>query len=186
MSTTTVRDALAGLSREGIVVGQPQRGFEVFRPTVEDLEEAYEIRIALEALATRLAAIRIADEDLDALKRLLDRMAAIDLDRADEYVELNAAFHARIYAVARRPRLAALIADLRSATLAYNRLFARQQPSAADTQQEHEAIYAALEARSPERAARTMTDHLQHTVQVVRERLQGCESDAVLDAPGSA
>lgn len=75
-------------------------------------------------------------------------MAAIDLDRADEYVEVNAAFHARVYAVARRPRLAAPIADLRSATLAYNRLSARQQPSAADTQQEHEAIYAALEARS--------------------------------------
>lgn len=75
-------------------------------------------------------------------------MAAIDLDRADEYVEVNARPSTLVSTRWRDGRAWRRRSDLRSATLAYNRLFARQQPSAADTQQEHEAIYAALEARS--------------------------------------
>lgn len=164
--------ALAMLAREGLVVGQPQRGFEVFRPTVEDLEEAYEIRIALETLATRRAATRLTGEDLAELRRALDEMAATELAQLDAYVALNAAFHARIYAAATRPRLATLIGDLRGATSAYLKLFAAHQPNASDTQHEHEAILPALERRDPEAAARAMEAHLRHTVDVVRHELQ--------------
>jgi len=171
VSTTPVRDALAMLAREGLVVGQPQRGFEVFRPTVEDLEENYEMRIALESLATRRAATRLTGEDLAELRRLLDAMGRLDLDAADEYIALNAEFHGRIYAAAGRPRLTALIQDLRAATTAYLTIFATHQPSAADTQQEHEAILAALEARDPDRAADAMAAHLHHTVDVGRRSL---------------
>src|SRR3954449_274492 len=56
VSTTPVREALAGLQREGLVRLHPQRGAVVFLPSVGDLREHYEIRAALEALAAAKAA----------------------------------------------------------------------------------------------------------------------------------
>ncbi len=58
VSTTPVREALAALQREGLVALHPQRGAVVFLPSVDDLREHYEIRIALEELAVGKAAER--------------------------------------------------------------------------------------------------------------------------------
>ena len=64
VSTTPVREAFAALEREGLLVSSPHRGVVVFKPTVEDLKETYEIRIPLEALATEKAAENMTDDDL--------------------------------------------------------------------------------------------------------------------------
>ena len=123
VSTTPVREAFAALEREGLLVSSPHRGVVVFKPTVEDLKETYEIRIPLEALATEKAAENMTDDDLAAIKRLLDRMADAADDRK-RYSKLNLEFHSAIYRVARRPKLEKLIMELRESSAAYLRLYA--------------------------------------------------------------
>jgi len=176
VSTTPVREAFAALEREGLLVSSPHRGVVVFKPTAEDLKETYEIRIPLEALATEKAVENMSDADLTEIKRLLDRMAEAANDRK-RYSRLNHEFHGAIYRVARRPKLAKLIMDLREQSAAYLRLYAAKSPNGRETQQEHEAIYEALAARAPKRAAQAMVKHLQHTVDFVSRSLEQ-ETDA--------
>jgi DNA-binding GntR family transcriptional regulator len=171
VSTTPVREAFAALEREGLLVGSPHRGVVVFKPTVEDLKETYEIRIPLEALATEKAVENMTDADLAEIKRLLDRMAEAADDRK-RYSKLNLEFHSAIYRVARRPKLEKLIMELRESSAAYLRLYAAQSPNGRETQQEHVAIYEALAARAPRRAAQAMIRHLQHTVDFVSRSLE--------------
>src|ERR1700742_4105097 len=62
VSTTPVREAFTVLARQGLVRHDVQRGVVVFTPTVGDVLENYEIRIALESLATEIAAKAISDD----------------------------------------------------------------------------------------------------------------------------
>jgi DNA-binding GntR family transcriptional regulator len=169
VSTTPVREAFAALQREGLLIGDPHRGVVVFRPSTRDLRENYEMRIELEALASRKAAELITDEDLDELDALLQRMR----DTADpiEYFRINGEFHAVIYAAAQRPRLADLIHQLRQAGYAYGNLFAVRMADRSDTDAEHAAIVEALRDRSPQRAGAAMAAHLQHNADFVARQL---------------
>ena len=80
-------------------------------------------------------------------------------------LELNAEFHGRIYAAARRPRLREMIDGLREPAANYISmnvdLYDRGYRT--ETQAEHEAILSALSSRAPKRAARAMREHLEHS-----------------------
>src|ERR1700759_5316261 len=64
VSTTPVREAFVALAREGLVTQDPHRGVVVFEPSLQELDEIYEIRIALEPLATEIAAKQLSEDDL--------------------------------------------------------------------------------------------------------------------------
>jgi DNA-binding GntR family transcriptional regulator len=177
VSASPVREAFAALQRQGLVESVAHKGVVVFKPTIADLVENYEIRVELESLATKKAVPNLTGEDLAALRSLLDKMRSSSFDDSPHYYELNTAFHSRIYQAARRPTLLSLIANLRSAAAAYQILFARLQRDASETEYEHETIFAACEAGSPAGAAKAMRIHLQHTVDVVRHGLASESND---------
>jgi DNA-binding GntR family transcriptional regulator len=165
VSTTPVREAFTALAREGFLRHDVQRGVVVFTPTAGDIRENYEIRLALEPLATELSATVIADEDLGRLESLIDQMGRTEDPL--EYQPLNRAFHRTIYAAAGRPRLLELIESLRDAFEAYIRYDAATRPDQtyfACAHREHEAIVEALVARAPSRARKLMTEHLSHNL----------------------
>jgi DNA-binding GntR family transcriptional regulator len=171
ISTTPVREAFAALEREGLLVGSPHRGMIVFHPSIEDLQENYEIRIPLETLATEKAVANITDEEVVELEGIVDAMREATSD-AERYTALNRRFHGVIYHAARLPKLERLIADLRDASNAYQHIYATIAPTARDTQADHEAIFDAVKARDARRAAAAMTVHLKRTVEQVTRGLQ--------------
>jgi DNA-binding GntR family transcriptional regulator len=170
VSTTPVREAFATLEREGLLIGSPHRGMVVFHPTVDDLQELYEMRIPLEAVATEKAVEKMSAETLETLEDLLTQMERAS-DEPSRYTALNRAFHSTIYDAAGRPKLARLIADLRDASAAYLRMYQTLGPGARDTQRDHTAIVNACKARAPKRAAKAMVVHLTHTVDKLSERM---------------
>src|SRR5919201_6337434 len=93
VSRTPVREALARLVTEGLVVVLPAGGMAA-RDTRSELADIYGLRQVLEGYAARLAATRIEPEELDRLSRLAHQMDVSIADGAlDRYVELNNAFH---------------------------------------------------------------------------------------------
>ena len=58
VSRTPLREAVARLIADGLVVGRRGRGFEVTDISVDSISELYELRQALEVQAIRLAALR--------------------------------------------------------------------------------------------------------------------------------
>jgi DNA-binding GntR family transcriptional regulator len=171
-STTPVREALRMLRREGLATGKSHGRIVVFHPSLEDLRENSEIRIALETLATELAVPQITGDDLRRLRALVKEMADTSPLDDEGYPPLNRAFHTTIYRAAHRPRLLGLIDDLRDAASGYLRIFAHATPDPQRSQEEHEGIYEACVARDSRRAADLMSAHLRHTLNTVATQLE--------------
>jgi DNA-binding GntR family transcriptional regulator len=170
VSTTPVREALAALQLQGLVRLHPQRGAVVFVPDVDDLREHYEIRGALEALAAAKAAERFEPEWAVPLRAYLAEMR--EAPPAARYIALNQRFHTELYAHSACPKLVQMIAGLRDASSAYLHIYrAAEDFPVARLDAEHAEILAACLARDPERAARAVREHLQHTVDHVAARL---------------
>jgi DNA-binding GntR family transcriptional regulator len=169
VSTTPVREAFAALQREGLLKGDAHKGVEVSLPTLEELRENYEIRIALESLAAGFAAELRTEADLADLRVLLSEMGRTT--STVDYLPLNHRFHMRIYQAAQRPQLTTLIEGLRNAAGAYTTLFTLQVPDSTETQAQHERIFDALLARDAAATRQAMADHLNHTLEVVSERI---------------
>lgn len=161
VSTTPVREAFTVLAQEGLVRQDAHRGVVVFAPSLAELSETFEIRQALEPLATTLAAEALTDDDLAALQRIVYEMRTAKPGR---YYELSRMFHRRIYAAANRDRLISLIEQMREVAARYLAMTARQYDPAyrERMQAEHEAILGALAERDGERAERLVQDHLRH------------------------
>jgi DNA-binding GntR family transcriptional regulator len=162
VSTTPVREAFASLEREGLVRRHPHRGVVVFMPSVEELDELYEIRAVLEPLAAEIAAKNLSDDDLAALERIVIEMRNATPER---FVELNDELHSRVYAAANRPRLREMIDGLREPAANYISMNVDlyDQSYRNQAQAEHEALLAAFQSRAPKRAARAMREHLEHS-----------------------
>lgn len=71
ISRTPIRNAIEKLKQEGIVEHIPNYGVVVKRIRVEDAEEIYKIRTALEKLATITAMNNMSDEDFMKVKNLI-------------------------------------------------------------------------------------------------------------------
>jgi DNA-binding GntR family transcriptional regulator len=168
ISTTPVREALVTLTREGLIRHDAHRGAIVFPPTLEDIRENFEIRLALEPLATGLAAPQLGDGDLDELKRLaagLGEVVGAPHNPFDpgRYEALDREFHRHIFRAAGRPRLFEMIESLRDAGAAYAHLYAIADNGAtllAALQAQHEQLVATLRRGDAEAATRIAADHV--------------------------
>jgi len=172
VSTTPVREAFGLLQRAGLVRADAHRGVTVSLPTVQDFSEHMEIRMALEMLAAEKAAECFRARDAPPLVALLDEMR--ETDDAARYVARNHTFHLRLYRLAGRSRLVTMIEELRTASLAYNHLYAASDvPGAAPRlDAEHRAILAACQANDPGRAAAAVRRHMQQTIGHVQGMLE--------------
>ena len=113
LSETPVREAIRRLESDGYVHFTPHMGAIVTKIDEGELVEMYLIRIALEALATRLASPHITDKDIDFLNKKNQEMEiAIQQEKYENLGSLNKNFHLRIYKAAPFPRLYKMICDL--------------------------------------------------------------------------
>lgn len=97
-STQPVREAIRQLVAEKALEALPNRTARV--PVIEraQLDDFRRARLAIEGLATELAAQRATDEDIEALTRLVGAETRADDDaRPDVSVEQNQAFHFGLY-----------------------------------------------------------------------------------------
>lgn len=115
VSRGPIREALKRLEREGLVVSRRNCGSVVAALTVADIEEVYELRLALEVLAVRHAAKRRTREDLAAMASVLDELAGLGpAAKPARVAELDVAFHHLIYVAAHNKRLEACWMTLKS------------------------------------------------------------------------
>jgi len=181
VSSTPVREAFLLLAREGLVHQDTHRGAVVFSPTVADVQENYEMRVALECLATELAAKQIGPGQLDELDTLLVRLDEAPRTDVDLHTKvLNRRFHTMIYRAAGRPKLLEMIETMRDTATIYQALLIQPRVSECldAVRAEHQEIVAALRARAPKRAARAVRTHLEHNRAQTMARLQADRADS--------
>jgi DNA-binding GntR family transcriptional regulator len=162
VSRGPVREAFSALSQAGLVRVEKNRGVFVRLVSLEEANEFYEVRAALEGLIGKLAARRIAIDEIEQLRSVVKRMHQIQKGRrAEEYFALNVEFHD---VLARAARNNALLANYRGVVnqldLYRRATISRGQENIPLSTQEHEAIVEAVAARDERRAEALLTEHV--------------------------
>lgn len=162
VSRGPVREAFAALSQAGLVRVEKNRGVFVRQVSLDEANEFYEVRAALEGLIGRLAARRIALDELEQLRTLVKRMQQVQKTRrAEDYFALNVEFHDRL---ARAARNNALLANYRGVVnqldLYRRATISRSVENIPLSTQEHQAIVEAVAARDEARAEALLTEHV--------------------------
>ena len=94
MSQTPVREALSMLEKEHLIEREPQKGFRVSTLSMQGVEDLYDLRIALEVLAARQAAMRMTASDRKRIARLLAEVGRLMKNgNKQRMLELEQDFH---------------------------------------------------------------------------------------------
>jgi DNA-binding GntR family transcriptional regulator len=169
VSQAPVREALRDLEQLGCVVHEPFRGCSVREFSADELLEAFPVRAALEALAARLAAERISEDELLLLADLLETMrAAARRGDAHDQSQANASFHATIVRAARNRTLERQWSFLEP----FSRTYLTVSQPGLDLlalSERHVPILDALRARDGDAAAEAMHRHLMDAAELLKE-----------------
>jgi DNA-binding GntR family transcriptional regulator len=177
ISVMPVRDALQRLEADGLVVVTPRRGTVVAELSVEDAEEIYALRVALEALCARQAAEHLTDLDVAGLERLFRAMEeAHESGDLEGFMDRDQAFHARLYALSGRPRIMRMISALQDRSRRYLPHLYKSREVVGNPVEAHEPLLAAIQAREPELVERLTREHMNlaadRILRVVREEAE--------------
>jgi DNA-binding GntR family transcriptional regulator len=159
VSRNPVREAIRVLEAEGFLIAQPRRGAVVATLSAHDVRDLFDVRLALEPLAARLAAERDGPAAAEALREIMVAAGAAAREhQLDRVSELNTRFHATICAHAGNVLLRSMAETMHA------RLQWVYRQSAADRAShswaEHEDLLLAIQAADGEKAATVATDHV--------------------------
>lgn len=165
MSRTPVREALKLLARDGFLEQLPSRGFAVPRHSLDDLREFFEVREALEATATRYAALRATTGELAQLDRLCERYARES--NWEKWNRIGTEFHNIIIDAARNARLRGMLRSLNAQIVMSRRSATGGDPERRNQAiADHLAILAAIKARDGKRAEALAAAHVRRAYEV--------------------
>lgn len=165
VSRSPVSDAVARLAVEGLVDVVPQAGTFVARFSMPEIREGAFLREAIEVAAIERVAQHITEDQLTQLRRNITVQAALlaDGDTAGFYAE-DAAMHELLLSFTGFRKLAQ-VSDTAWLHVHRARQLVLPVPGrVAATLEEHRAILAALEARSPDQARLAVQHHLRQLI----------------------
>ncbi|AKZ60175.1 putative transcriptional regulator [Streptomyces ambofaciens ATCC 23877] len=169
VSPTPVREALARLEADGLVVKRSLSGYRATELlTRQGVEELFEMRLLLETRAAALAALHADEGQLDAMEATLEAMQAHPGPGGPyasyrDFAALDQRFHDVVAAAAHRP----LLADAVERLHAHLHIFRLNsvQDAGEPTLDEHERVVRAILRRRAERAAEAMAEHLTRSLE---------------------
>lgn len=164
VSRGPVREAFRMLEQAGLLRQEKNRGAFVRHIALDEAMEIYELRAMMEEAVGRKLARDITPDQLKAARTLVTAMErAVKANDTDAYHLLNLEFHDTLVAFAANRKLIAMYRLLINQLWLFRRLNlvdARVLPISAS---EHGGIVKAIESGDPERAARTMREHVEQS-----------------------
>lgn len=173
VSRAPVREAARLLEQRGLLVSQPNRGFSVRNPTLEELDELYGLRLCLEQYAGAELLRRGDAAMLDPLRRQLARLleTAARGDNA-AVVEEDLRFHLLICQLSGNGRLQRIFAELTGELRLIIALIGQIYDDPLRLAETHRPLLEAIEAGDGERLRRELDYHITVAWQEVRKLFQ--------------
>ena len=173
VSRGPVREAFRALEDSGLVHLEKNRGVFVRQISVEEADEIYEVRAALdEWVGRRLAQTASADQlkELKAIVGRMDRAAA--KNDLDTWHALNLEFHDRLVEYAGNAKLLAVYRRLVNELKLFRRQTLAQRGSLPVFTREHRDIVLKIASRNAAAAGKALRDHVMGS----RERMHASRS----------
>ncbi len=181
ISRTPVRDAIQRLEMEGLVVTE-NRTKKIYYLTPHDVENIFDLKIAIESTVARLAAVKGSEEQMNELSNIVlnIRDLLIELKNNPEnedlffkrWIETDKKFHAKLFEMADNQRSEQIIGTLNTQwhriKLGLSAIEGRMEKSA----YEHEAIGNAVISRKPDEAELAVKNHLSNLKNVLLRIMQ--------------
>ena len=186
ISKIPIREALRRLEADGYVTFEPNRGARVTNLSVEELQELYVERAALEAFAAHLAVPLMVDADVKALKKSL--LLQERLQKQGNIQSLSTTtreFHFIIYRRTGRERLCSKIGRLWDNCGRYQRAYLHLPDGVFRTIDGHAAMVDACQNHDARALEAAVRDHILSISHGVEAALSGGGSHpAVLPPSG--
>jgi DNA-binding GntR family transcriptional regulator len=186
ISRIPVREALGALENLGLVEKFPNRGCYVKQPHIDDINNIYDMRVALESFIVRKLA---ATGGLDAAvhHRLWSSWASLQngghpLTDSEEdlatLTSLDIEFHLTLAQSLDNPYILRAIRDIEDRLVIVRKLDISDTRRIGDTCRDHLAILAAIQAADPDAAAH----HLARNINGAREKVESSIMQALVGA----
>lgn len=161
-SRTPVREAALRLQEDRLLRIVPNRGYFVSQLTLQELNDVYEYRTAVECAAAELAARKATDSELlQRLTELADTSYRTDsIESYVEFIEADTLFHVGIARLSRNQMLVRAVSEARCQMerimyAAIDIHYYGEVPT-----REHREIMKAISERNPGAARKLMYDHI--------------------------
>lgn len=183
VSRMPVRQALKRLQAEGLVERQPNRRVCVTPLSRAEIEDIFDMRIALEPMALRLAVPRASPSDRRRMAYAMEDANADD--DPNTFGTRNSEYHLALVQPCGRPRLLREIRSLLDLSDRYQRAAYQDGTFTGPLRGEHEALLSAVSAGDAETAAGLLERHIRQG----RDRLVelfgvGAEGTATVSTAG--
>jgi len=156
-----IREALRALEEAGLVRNEKNRGVFVREISVEEADEIYELREALEEIIGRRVTRAITREGVDRLKGMLKAMkVAAKAQDIEQYAQLNLQFHEVLLETSGSQKLVETYRRLIKELHLFRMRALDSGGGLRVSADEHQVIVEAIAAGDAERAGQVMRQHV--------------------------
>ncbi|WP_337019875.1 GntR family transcriptional regulator [Oceanobacillus massiliensis] len=173
VSKSPIREAIRILEKEGLLVVDKSK-VVVYKPTLKDVKDIYQCRMALESFAVKLTTRLANESELAAIEKVLDDTeAAIKIGSSQHtIIPLNERFHHLILTHSQNNRLQKQVHDLKGIIYYFRILNFKGSDRAQEILDQHRRIFGYIKARDESLASEEMMKHLELDVDHLLESLQ--------------
>lgn len=172
VSKIPLREALARLEQEGLLINHPNRGYFVLPMSREQADEIFALRLSIEPQAAAYASQVATDADRSRATHAFTALeTAADSNLADVAVR-NREFHIALVEAGNRSVTTQLVERL--AILAERYVIAHLQPAGRDARahQEHRGLFDAWLERDKRKVEKLLKEHIQGTLKDLRAQFK--------------
>ncbi|MGX7200613.1 GntR family transcriptional regulator [Enterococcus nangangensis] len=173
ISRTPIRYAMNKLAQEKLVEHIPRIGIVVKGIRVKDAYEIYDIRMALDTLATITAMRNMHDEDFQRMENLLkngDRLNAEN--KVDEVLQNFSDFNSLIYGKSEMPRLKEIVTNLQTYLVYFRDIAIRSSDRRDLALEEHWLIFRGMKNNNEEQVRLITHEHLERSLKFIVDEME--------------
>lgn len=173
ISRTPIRFAMKQLVNERLVDHIPRVGIVVKGISIKDAYEIYDIRKALDTLATIKAMKQMTEADFQELHALLTYGEALNkADKVDEVLKNFSDFNAFIYEKSQMLRLKSIVVTLQTYLVYFRDIAIRSSRRRDDALAEHWLIYRGMKTQNEAQITLLTHEHLDRSLQFILAEME--------------
>jgi DNA-binding GntR family transcriptional regulator len=171
-SRTPIREALKMLELDSWVYALPKKGTFVKGLSMQQIQEIYQVRIALEPMGVLLAVEKLTDQDIKKLTNYLEDMRQdLNKQQIGEFAIKDAYFHLFIAEKSGNKMLANIVQDLTNNIMRLGVEARYSKGRQQDNIEEFEYLVGALQEKKGSEASNWMRQHLMNASKAVLKNM---------------